>query len=247
MRIATEPNYIPYLETVSLRKDVAKALIERGVFDHDPKKAIWVLPSKTENTTSSPQPAGAASPTAAIEMLALLRASAELLAEQTKSNPAPTAEVPQIAPPGPVRSLPALDLSAVEEMHPVAVPKRRSRKVERVFGLAEATIPLADLGADPAVRQVADAAAGLLGAAEMLYEWIDPKDRDTLEGALFWAQKSAVVANSVSDMVPALQPAKPYLAIAITLLKFGEEVRAQVHTDSQDAHKKSDIKEPGNS
>ena len=52
---------------------MAKALIEGGVFDRDPRKVIWVLPSKSENTTSTPQPAAAASSTAAIEVLAFMK------------------------------------------------------------------------------------------------------------------------------------------------------------------------------
>jgi hypothetical protein len=104
-----------------------------------------------------------------------------------------------------------------------------------------------ELGAAPAVRQIADAGTGLLGAAEMLDEWIDHKVRGTIEGVLFWAQKSAVVTNSVSEMVPALNAAKPYLAIAVTLLKFGEEVRAQIQAEDQDAGKKTSVKQPRNS
>jgi hypothetical protein len=243
MRMAKTPNYVPY---VPLRKDVAKAMIAGGVFDHGPNKVIWALPVNPQPTVAKPTPVEAAKsgtrevpvvevakPMTADEMLALV-------GRVTRPKPSltPNSLKPQFTTFAPTLSLSVVKLPKAGALHPVEVPKHGSRKVEKVFGIAEAALPLAnEFSKNPAIGQSADAVAGLLAGAEIVYELVNPKDRSTLEAAFFYAQKGASVANSVVSLIPALHSAKPALEIAVTLIKVGDEVRILVQPEDKGTDK----------
>jgi hypothetical protein len=243
MRIAKTPNYIPY---VPLRKDVSKAMIAGGVFDHGPNEVIWALPVNPQPTVAKPTPVDAAKsgtrevpvvevakPMTADEMLAVVGRVA-----RPKPGLIPNSLKPQFATFSPTLSLSPVKLPKAGALHPVEVPKRGSKKVERVFSIAEAALPLAnELSKKPAIGQSADAVAGLVAGAEIFYELVNPKDRSTLEAAFFYAQKGASVANSVVSLIPALHSAKPALEIAVTLIKVGDEVRILVQPEDKGTDK----------
>jgi hypothetical protein len=239
MRIAKTSNSIPYLP---LRKDVSKAMIAGGVFDHGPNEVIWALPVTPQPTVAKPTPVDAAKsgtrevPVAQVAKPMTANELLALMGRVTQPKPGLTLNSlkPQFTTFSPTLSLSAVMLPKAGALHPVEVPKRGSKKVERVFSIAEAALPLAnELSKKPAIGQSADAVAGLVAGAEIFYELVNPKHRSTLESAFFYAQKGASVANSVVSLIPALHSAKPALEIAVTLIKVGDEVRILVQPEDK--------------
>lgn len=239
MKIATTPNYIlPYVKSVPLRNDVSKALIAGGVFEHDPDKVVWALPNAAPPTPTADKPpaeikldiAKLTKPMTPAEMQALI---GRIVSPKPGLGLNLTGQFPAVTP---KLSLSSVALPAGGNLHPIEVSKRGSKKVTRAFGLAEAALPLAtEFSKNPNVGHTADAVAGVLAGAELVFELVNPKDRTALERAFFFGQKGASVLNTVADFVPGLHAAKPALTIAITLMKVGDEVRLCIQPEDQKA------------
>jgi len=227
--------------TVPLQKNLAKALIESGVFDHGPSKVVWALPATppVDKAGSDPEVAGGGAATqvvlkglinaAKLRGIAQAKTPAEALGFRPKLRPpaqtgSNTVDA-HIAIPAPAIPLP-VTIPRIGELQPVKVPRGSSKKVERAFGVAQAVVPLThQIGNHPVIGVAGDSVVGLVACAEIVYNLVSPKDRTKLEAVLFYGQKATCLANSIADFVPALQPAKPYLQVAVTLIKVGDSVR----------------------
>lgn len=236
-----------YNNSVLLRKGVAKALIQGGVFDHSPSKVLWALPANFQAAAPHSKPrlpvqsgglpatvVGPAKPMTDAEMQTLIdRVIQPKPGITTKTGALPIATF------APTPTLSPVKLPKIGELHPVEVPRGNSKKIERALGLTEAALPLAhQLSHNPALGQMADGFAGVLAGVEIINNLVNPKDRNTVEAAFFYAQKTATLANSVADFVPAMHAAKPFLTVAITLMKVGDEVRLCIQSDDEGASKK---------
>jgi hypothetical protein len=224
-----------YVNSVPLRKDVSKALIDGGVFNHGPSQVIWALPVDPSSATANPTPAEVAAKWAAANPMKIVE---PMTAAEMRARFAP-----QLPAPRPSLSLSVVKLPKAGELHPIEVPKEGSKKVAKLFDLAEAAlalpgglskIPASGLSKiPPAAVRNADAFAGLLAGPEIVIELVHPKHRHKVEALFFYADKSATVANAIFGLIPALSKAKPYLGFAVLLLNFGDKVCLAFETDDK--------------
>lgn len=223
MEIATNTN------SVSLRKDVSKALIDGSVFKHGPNQVIWALAPDPPPATANPTPAEVLSRWAAANPVKIESTTeANLLARfGPKPDFTPSPIAAHLAALAPSLPLSVIKLPQAGELHPVGVPEEGSKDVERLLlDIAKDAQPLADLcKLIPGGEQVPDAVACLLAGAEIVYELVHPKDQDRVRAVLFYAEESTNLVAAVVGSIPELDKVKLTLDVAVALIKDGDEVR----------------------
>jgi len=181
-----------YTEVPLLQKNLAKALIESGVFDHGPSKVVWALPvtPPVDKAGSNPEVAGGGAATqvvlkglinaAKLSGRAQAKTPAEALGFKPKLRPpaqtgSNTVDA-HIAIPAPVFPLP-VTIPRMGQLQPVKVPRGSSKRVERAFGVVQAVVPVThQIGNHPAIGVAGDAAVGLVASAEdPLTTWYTPR------------------------------------------------------------------------
>lgn len=145
---------------------------------------------------------------------------------------------PQVATPVPGSALPSVPLAKLPDgvqLHPVKLSSAGQLQLAKALGIGEAVFPAAQHFVPSIPGKAVDSVAAVFASGEMLNEWIHPKHRSTLEGAMFWGAQTASVLNFASDFIPALHSAKPVFNGVAVLCQSGREVYAVMKpADSSD-------------
>jgi hypothetical protein len=146
------------------------------------------------------------------------------------------ANLPSAKPPfakilgGPIGSL-----ARAGKLNPVKFPDSRARKIAELLDIGSDNLgDILDKGVEG--KQISEGAAGLFKASiagvEIYCECASPSDKSALEKALFLWLKAAIVLEPVTDFVPALHSAKPYL---VGLIEMGGQALAAVRMNGEEA------------